>query len=154
MRSNEGWLYLATVIDLYSRRVVGWCIEDHMRSDLVVRALNLAVGQRQPGASLLFHSDRGSQYASEDFQSALKTHGITGSMSRKAECWDNAVAESFFGRMKEELLYRRPWESKRELRDAVAEYINCFYNCTRMHSSLGYMSPMEYEAGRRRDLAA
>lgn len=154
LRSDEGWLYLATVIDLYSRRVVGWCIDDNMRSDLVIRALDMAVGQRRPPVGLLFHSDRGSQYASEDFQSLLKRHSIVCSMSRKAECWDNAVAESFFGRLKDELLYRRLWPSKRGLRDAVAEYITCFYNCSRSHSALGYMSPMEYEAAGQSDALA
>jgi putative transposase len=146
LRSDEGWLYLATVIDLYSRRIVGWCIDDNMRSGLVIRALDMAVGQRCPSAGLVFHSDRGSQYASEDFQAILKKHGIVCSMSRKAECWDNAVAESFFGRLKDELLYRHGWTTKRGLRDAVAEYITCFYNSSRSHSTLGYMSPMEYEA--------
>jgi putative transposase len=154
LRTPTGWLYLAIVMDLFSRKIVGWAIADHMRTELVTRALDLAVQQRQPAEGLLHHSDRGSQYASHHFQGVLKNHGITCSMSRKAECWDNAVVESFFGTMKEELVYRRSWGSDAELRAAVAEYITCFYNAKRLHSTLGYVSPMEYEEEAQRLLVA
>ena len=146
LRSDEGWLYLATMIDLYPRRVVGWCIDDNMRGDLVMRALSMAVDHRQPLPGLIFHSDRGSQYASEDFQSALQQRGIVCIMSRKGERWDNPVAEVFYGHLKDDQLYRCSWPTKRGLRNAAAEYITCFYNSSRSHSTLGYMSPMQYGA--------
>ncbi len=155
LRTTDGWLYLAVVIDLFSRRVVGWSIEDHMRTELVTQALDMAIYQRRPSGGLMHHSDRGSQYASHAFQSVLKTNGIDCSMSRKAECWDNAVVESFFGTLKDELIYRQTWSSGAELRAAVAEYISCFYNAERLHSTLGYVSPVKYEqTARRLSLAA
>lgn len=143
--AGEGWLYLAVVIDLFSRRVVGWAIESHMRAELAGSALRMAIGRRLPGSDLLYHSDQGSQYASDDFQELLKAHGITCSMSRRGNCWDNAVVESFFGTLKTELIYRQPWRSRAEVRTAVIEYIELFYNATRRHSSLGYRSPVDFE---------
>ena len=141
----EGWLYLAVLIDLHSRRVVGWAIDDTMCTALPLKALTMAIGHRHPCAGLIHHSDRGSQYASHDYQAALKDNHMVCSMSRKGECWDNAVAESFFGRLKEELIYRRSWQTRAEAKAAIIEYILCFYNCHRRHSALGYLSPMAYE---------
>ena len=141
----EGWLYLSVVIDLFSRRVVGWSMQSHMRTDIVLDALTMAVGQRLPGPGLLSHSDRGSQYTSDGYQTALRGHGITCSMSRKGNCWDNAVVESFFGTLKNELLYRRSWASRAEAMSAIHEYIEVFYNRKRRHSTLDYKSPAEYE---------
>jgi transposase InsO family protein len=132
VRTWEGWLYLAVVIDLFSRRVVGWSMQSHMRTDLVLDALTMAVGQRLPGPGLLQHSDRGSQYTSDDYQRALRDHGIQCSMSGKGNCWDNAVVESFFGTLKRELLHRRTWRSRREAAAAIHEYIEVFYNRRRL----------------------
>jgi len=143
--TREGWLYLAVVEDLYSRRVVGWSIADHLESRLVVDALELAVQRRLPGEGLLAHSDRGSQYASEHYQLLLAKHGIACSMSRKAECWDNAPMESFFASLKKELVHDADFATKAEARAALVEYIEVFYNNQRRHSSLGYVSPAEYE---------
>ena len=141
----QGWLYLAVVIDLYSRRVVGWSMQDHMRTDLVVDAAVMALGHRQPESDALHHSDRGSQYASFAFQKILEEHGITSSMSRKANCLDNAVVESFFGTLKQELVHDTDWETREDLRAAVFEYVEVFYNRKRRHSSLGFVSPAEFE---------
>jgi putative transposase len=143
--TREGWLYLAAVEDLFSRRVVGWSIADHLESRLVVDALELAVQRRLPGEGLLAHSDRGSQYASEHYQLLLAKHGIACSMSRKAECWDNAPMESFFASLKKELVHDADFATKAEARAALVEYIEVFYNNQRRHSSLGYVSPAEYE---------
>ncbi len=143
--TGEGWLYLATMMDLFSRRIVGWCADDNMETPLVTRALEMAIGLRVPGADLLCHSDRGSQYTSGDYQDLLKRHGIQCSMSRRANCWDNSVAESFFGTLKTELIYRRPWPTLESARQAIAEYIELFYNTWRRHSYLGYQSPAAYE---------
>ena len=145
VRTWEGWLYLAVVIDLFSRRVVGWSMQHHMRTDIVLDALTLAVGQRIPGPGLMSHSDRGSQYTSDDYQAALRDHGITCSMSGKGNCWDNAVVESFFGTLKNELVYRRSWSSRAEAAAAIHEYIEVFYNRTRLHSTLDYKTPAQYE---------
>ena len=136
---------MAVVIDLFSRRVVGWAIADHMRTELPLRALEMAVALRNPGPGLIHHSDRGSQYASNDYQQYLKEHQMVCSMSRKGNCWDNAVAESFFGMLKNELIYRKPWPSKARTTKAIDEYISLFYNCVRRHSSIGRISPMEFE---------
>jgi transposase InsO family protein len=141
----EGWLYLAAVEDLYSRRVVGWSMADHLESRLVVDALALAVERRLPGEGLLAHSDRGSQYASDHYQALLARHGITCSMSRRADCWDNAPMESFFASLKKELVHGADFATRAEARAAIVEYIEVFYNTTRLHSSLGYVSPAEYE---------
>lgn len=146
VRTWEGWLYLAVVIDLFSRRVVGWSMQSHMRTDLVLGALTMAVGQRLPEPGLLAHSDRGSQYTSGDYQSALKSHGIECSMSGRGNCWDNAVVESFFGTLKRELVYRRSWPTRAEVASAIHEYIEVFYNRVRRHSTLGGKSPASFEA--------
>ena len=141
----QGWLYLAVVIDLFSRRVVGWAADSHMRTEPVLDALAMALARRRPGPGLVHHSDRGSQYASKRYQDELERHGIVASMSRKGDCWDNAVAESFFGTIKTELLDRRPWATRSGAKEAISEYIELFYNATRLHSHLGYVSPAEYE---------
>jgi transposase InsO family protein len=143
--TREGWLYLAAVEDLYSRRVVGWALAEHMESRLVVDALELAVQRRLPGEGLLAHSDRGSQYASEHYQRLLARYGITCSMSRRADCWDNAPMESFFASLKKELIHDADFATRAEARSAIFEYIEVFYNNQRRHSSLGYVSPAEYE---------
>ena len=143
--TQEGWLYLATVIDLYSRTVVGWSVSDRMTTALVEDAFLKAIWNRNPDRGLIFHSDRGSQYASKDFQRLLKNHGACCSMSRKANCWDNAVAESFFKIIKSELIYHNVYRTREEARASIFEYIETFYNCKRIHSSLGYMSPMQFE---------
>jgi transposase InsO family protein len=143
--TREGWLYLAAVEDLFSRRVVGWSIADHLESRLVVDALELAVQRRLPGAGLLAHSDRGSQYASDHYQLLLAKHGIACSMSRKADCWDNAPMESFFASLKKELVHDADFATRAEARAALVEYLEVFYNNQRRHSSLGYVSPAEYE---------
>lgn len=146
IRTWEGWLYLAVVIDLFSRRVVGWSMQSHMQTDIVLSALTMAVGQRLPGPGLLQHSDRGSQYTSDDYQRALRAHGIECSMSRRGSCWDNAVVESFFGSLKKELIHRRSWPTRSEAQAAIHEYIEVFYNRRRRHSTLDNMSPAKYEA--------
>jgi transposase InsO family protein len=143
--TREGWLYLAAVEDLYSRRVVGWSLADHLESRLVVDALEMAVQRRLPGEGLLAHSERGSQYASEHYQLLLAKHGIACSMSRRADCWDNAPMESFFASLKKELVQDADFATRAEARAAVVEYIEVFYNSQRRHSSLGYVSPAEYE---------
>jgi putative transposase len=143
--TREGWLYLAAVEDLYARRVVGWALAEHLESRLVVDALELAVQRRLPGEGLLAHSDRGSQYASAHYQLLLAKHGITCSMSRKADCWDNAPMESFFASLKKELVHGADFATRAEARAAVVEYIEVFYNNQRRHSSLGYVTPAEYE---------
>ena len=143
--TREGWLYLAAVEDLYSRRVVGWAMAEHMESRLVVDALAMAVQRRLPDEGLLAHSDRGSQYASEHYQRLLAKHGITCSMSRRADCWDNAPMESFFASLKKELVHGADFATRAEAQAAVFEYIEVFYNSQRRHSSLGYVSPAEYE---------
>jgi putative transposase len=143
--TREGWLYLAVVEDLYSRMVVGWAMADTMTSRLVVDALQMAVQRRFPGEGLLAHSDRGSQYASEHYQRLLARHGITCSMSRRANCWDNAPMESFFASLKKELTHHEDYRTRAEARASIFEYIETFYNPKRRHSSLGYVSPAEYE---------
>jgi putative transposase len=143
--TREGWLYLAAVEDLYSRRVVGWAMAEHMESRLVVDALAMAVQRRLPDEGLLAHSDRGSQYASEHYQLLLAKHGIMCSMSRRADCWDNAPMESFFASLKKELVHDADFATRAEARAAIFEYIEVFYNGQRRHSSLGYVSPAEYE---------
>ena len=145
VRTWEGWLYVAVVIDLFSRRVVGWSMQSHMRTDIVLSALTMAVGQRLPSPGLLQHSDRGSQYTSDDYQRALRGHGIECSMSGRGNCWDNAVVESFFGTLKKELIYRRSWATRQEAAAAIHEYIEIFYNRRRRHSTLGGISPADYE---------
>jgi putative transposase len=124
---------------------VGWAIADNMRTELVLSALSMAIEAQRPGPGLIFHSDRGSQYASADYRDALKAQGAIPSMSRKGNCWDNAVAESFFGSLKQELLYRFTWANHEVTIEAIDEYIECFYNSRRMHSFIRFTSPLEYE---------
>jgi putative transposase len=142
----EGFAYLATVIDLASRRVVGWAVADHMRTELVEEALQMAFLQRRPDRGLIFHSDRGSQYTSGDFATLARANGVVLSVSRKGECWDNSVAESFFATIKRELIATKSWSSVASVRRACFEYIEGWFNTRRLHSSLGYVSPAEYEA--------
>ena len=142
---REGWLYLATVQDLFSRRIVGWSMQERITRQLVIDALQMAVDRRGPAAGLLHHSDRGSQYASDDYQTMLAQHGMTCSMSRRGNCWDNAVMESFYSTIKTELVYHCDFQSRDEARRAIVEYIEMFYNLARRHSSLGYLSPVAYE---------
>jgi transposase InsO family protein len=141
----DGWLYLAAILDLYSRRVVGYSMSERIDRHLVLEALDDALRRRPDAIDVVHHSDRGSQYASHDYREALDEAGITCSMSRRANCWDNAVAESFFGTLKVELLYELPLQSRNVTRAEVAKYIDKFYNVRRRHSSLGYMSPLEFE---------
>lgn len=143
--TNEGWLYLATVIDLYSKAIVGWAVKERMTSKLVEDALLTAIWRRKPKHGLIFHSDRGSQYASGSYQTLLKMYHIFSSMSRKGNCWDNAVAESFFKTIKTELTYHCNYATREEARQSIFEYIEVFYNRKRLHSSIGYMAPMQFE---------
>jgi putative transposase len=145
----EGWLYLAVLLDLYSRKVVGWAMSAHIDVTLVQEALWMALGRRQPAAGLLHHSDRGSQYACQAYQGFLTNAGVRCSMSRKGECLDNAVAERFFGSLKGERTAHCQYATRQEARADVIEYIEMFYNSTRFHSYLGYQSPNEYEALRK-----
>jgi transposase InsO family protein len=144
--TRAGWLYLATVLDLASRRVVGWAMRDTIDAELTVSALAMAIALRRPSPGLIHHSDRGSQYACADYQTVLATHGMIASMSRKGNCWDNAVAESFFATIKRELISDRAWPTRAGLHRAVFDYIEGWYNTRRLHSSLGYRSPAEYES--------
>ncbi len=143
--TGEGWLYLAVVMDLYSRRIVGWSTADHLKTGLCLDALQMALDHRMGVEGLIHHSDRGVQYASARYRDVLAAQGIECSMSRRANCWDNAVAESFFGTLKNELIYRRPWSTREEARDAIGEYIEIFYNRIRRHSTIGGMSPAKFE---------
>ena len=143
--TQEGWLYLAVVIDLYSRKVVGWSMSSRMKAQLVCDALKMAIWQRRPKAGLIHHSDRGSQYAGKAFRKLLKAHEIKGSMSRKGNCWDNAVAESFFGSLKQERVQWRSYQTRYEAQQDILNYISMFYNSYRLHSTLGYTSPNEFE---------
>jgi putative transposase len=144
--TTEGWLYLAVILDLYSRRVIGWAMGHRLTVDLAERALMMALANRRPRAGLLHHSDRGSQYAATSYQQLLATHGVTVSMSRKGNCWDNACIESFFGTLKRELVYHRHYATRDDATRDIFEYIEVFYNRQRRHSTLGYHSPAEYEA--------
>ncbi len=143
--TSEGWLYLAVIIDLFSRQVVGWSMNSRMTASLIMNALRMAIWRRQPGPGLLFHSDRGSQYCSKDFQNMLNKHQMLSSMSRKGNCWDNAVAESFFGSLKTERVFFSSYATRDAARKDIVDYIEMFYNCKRRHSYLGYMSPKEFE---------
>ncbi len=142
----EGWLYVAVVLDLFSRRAVGWSMQNSMTSQLVADALMMAVWRRGKPSSLLHHSDQGSQYTSEHFQGLLREQGITCSMSRAGEVWDNSAMESFFSSLKTERTARKVYRSRAEARSDVFDYIECFYNPTRRHSTLGYLSPIAFEA--------
>jgi transposase InsO family protein len=142
----EGWLYLAAVIDLCSRKVVGWAMADHLRAELCTDALEMALAGRRPGEGLIHHSDRGVQYACNDYRELLEEHGIQCSMSGKGDCYDNAVVESFFKTLKTELVYQHEYRTREQAKRSVFEYVEVFYNRKRRHSSLGYVSPCEYEA--------
>jgi putative transposase len=141
----EGWLYLAAVQDAFSRRIVGWAMEPHMRAELVVDALQMALGRRRPGKGLVHHSDQGSQYVSLAFGQSARDAGIAVSMGSKGDCFDNAVAESFFATLKKELVRRQSWPNRASLRSALFDYIELFYNRERRHSTLGDLSPVDFE---------
>ncbi len=141
----EGWLYLAVVIDLFSRKVVGWSLNKRMTKKLVINALQMAIWRRRPSLGLIFHSDRGSQYCSKDFQGLLEKNRIKPSMSRKGDCWDNSVAESFFGSLKTERVFGSPYLTREEAKRDVIDYIEMFYNSRRRHSYLGYFCPNDFE---------
>jgi putative transposase len=143
--TGEGWLYLAVVLDLCSRAVVGWSMANHMRAELVNQALSMAICQRQPAAGLIMHTDRGSQYGADSYRQLLSQHGMQPSMSRKGNCWDNAVAESFFHTLKTELIYLEDYDTHEAAQTAVFEYIEVFYNRQRCHSANGYLAPLLYE---------
>jgi putative transposase len=144
--TDEGWMYLAGVMDLCSRKIVGWSMADHMQVDLVSDALKMAIARRRPEAGLLHHSDRGVQYASDHYQHLLQSHGMDISMSHKGDCWDNAAMESFWGTLKTELVNHEHYVTRAQARQSIFEYIEVFYNRKRLHSSLGYVSPETFEA--------
>ena len=144
--TQEGWLYLAVFIDLFSRRVVGWSMGSRMKAALVTDALRMAMWRRQPGAGLIVHSDRGSQYASKAYRCLLKANDFVGSMSRKGDCWDNAVAESFFASLKKERVQWKHYQTRAEAQQDVLDYIAMFYNSRRLHSFLDYVSPNDFES--------
>jgi putative transposase len=143
--TGEGWLYLAVVLDLCSRAVVGWSMANHMRAELVNQALSMALYQRRPAAGLIMHTDRGSQYGADSYRQLLTQHAIQPSMSRKGNCWDNAVAESFFHTLKTELIYLEEYDTQEQAQTGVFEYIEVFYNRQRCHSANGYLAPLAYE---------
>ena len=143
--TREGWLYLSVVIDLFSRMVVGWAMESHMRAELVIDSLRMAVTHRNPPEGLIFHSDRGIQYACDDFRKTLSENNMIQSMSRKGNCWDNACSESFFATLKTEEVYRQTYQTREEARLSIFEYIAVFYNRKRQHYFLDFLSPEEYE---------
>jgi transposase InsO family protein len=143
--TREGWMYLAVVLDLYSRMVVGWQLSERLTRQLVVEALQMGLDRRKPSGVLVHHSDRGSQYASGEFRQQLKAHGILASMSRKGNCWDNAVAESLFASLKTELDHQGAFQTREQARREIFEYVEVFYNGFRRHSTLGYVSPREFE---------
>ena len=144
--TRQGWLYLAVVLDLFSRRVVGWSMHNRLNRSLVLDALKMALRGRSPRPGLIHHSDRGSQYASGDYQGLLQAQQMVCSMSRRGNCWDNAPVESFFSTLKRELVHHRRWQTRAAVRAAIFEYIEVWYNRKRRHSSLGYQSPVQYEA--------
>ena len=145
IRTGAGWLYLAIVLDLYARKVVGWAMAPSMPAELVCDALNMAIQQRRPAPGLIVHSDRGSQYASELYQDLLDEHGFVCSMSRKGNCWDNAIAERFFLNLKMERVWQRQYANHTEARNDITDYIVSFYNCERLNSALGNLPPTVYE---------
>jgi putative transposase len=149
----EGWLYLAVVLDLRSRRVVGWSMSQSLETPIVLDALRMALSRRQPGKGVLHHSDRGSQYADKLFRQLLKDHGMKCSMSRKGDCWDNAVVESFNATIKTELIHRTKWITREEVRAAVYKWIETWYNPKRLHSTLGYRSPDDFESDEKQPAA-
>jgi len=143
--TSEGWLYLAVILDLYSRRVIGWAVSNRMKRDLAIRALDMAVALRQPPKDCIHHTDRGSQYCSNEYQKRLKLHGFKVSMSGKGNCYDNSMVETFFKSIKAELIWRNKWDTRRQAEGAIFQYINGFYNPRRRHSSLGGKSPLAFE---------
>lgn len=143
--TREGWLYLAAVLDLYSRQIVGWAMDSTMTKQLVIDALNQAIGRRRPPKGLIFHSDRGCQYASNEFQKILKKHHFVPSMSRKGNCYDNACMESFFHLLKTEWVYFENYRTRSQARQSIFQYVEIFYNRYRLHSKLGYISPYDFE---------
>jgi len=145
IRTREGWLYLAVILDVHSRRVVGWAAAEHMQTELALHALGNALRRRRPPQGLIHHSDRGTQYASEAYRRVLERHGVVQSMSRRGHCWDNAMAESFFSTLKQELIYRRSWLTRVDLVQALRAYIDEFYNGHRRHSAIDYLSPIDFE---------
>jgi transposase InsO family protein len=144
--TGQGWLYLAVVLDLCSRKVVGWAMAEHLRAQLCTDALDMAIGRRRPGGGLVHHSDRGVQYACGDYRELLRSHGIECSMSRRGDCYDNAVVESFFKTLKAELVYHEHYATRQQARRSIFEYVEVFYNRRRLHSTLGYRSPEQFEA--------
>jgi putative transposase len=147
IKTWDGWAYLATVIDLHSRAVVGFAIADHMRTELLTAALDMAITVRRPPAHVIFHSDRGTQYTSSEFDRYCKRNNIRRSLGRTGTCYDNAVSESFFATYKKELIHTRPWPTITDLRERSVDWINNYYNTIRRHSTLGYLTPREYELG-------
>lgn len=145
-RTWEGWLYVAVVIDAFSRRVIGIAMADHIRAELVIEALDMAIAHRRPGAGLIHHSDHGSQYTSMAFGRRIREAGLNQSMGSVGDCFDNAAAESFFATLETELFDRKAWPTRRQLRVETFDYIESFYNLRRRHSTLGYLSPANYEA--------
>jgi putative transposase len=146
IETDEGWLYLAGVLDLFSRRLIGWAMGSSLETALPLAALLMALRQRQPAPGLIHHSDRGVQYASGDYRACLAKHGVTASMSRTANCYDNATMESFWSTLKHELVYRRHFATRQEAMTAIFAYIEGFYNRRRLHSALGYQSPLDFES--------
>jgi transposase InsO family protein len=144
--TGEGWLYLAVILDLFTRKVVGWAMRDHMRAELTIAALTMAIQRRRPGPGLTHHSDRGSQYAAGDYRDILRAAAVTQSMSRKANCWDNAPMESFFGTLKTELVHQREYPDRDAARRDLFAYIEGYYNRQRIHSAIGYITPEQAEA--------
>ena len=143
--TQEGWLYLAVILDLHSRRVIGWAVSSRMKRDLAIRALNMAIALRRPPKGCIHHTDRGSQYCSHDYQKILRQHGFKVSMSGTGNCYDNAAVETFFKTIKAELLWQRSWRTRRDAEMAIFEYINGFYNPRRRHSALGWKIPVAFE---------
>lgn len=151
--THEGWLFLAVIVDLFSRQVVGWSLDKTMTKELVCSALRQAYFRRQPGTGLLFHSDRGSQYCSREFRRQLTQYRMLQSQSRKANCWDNACVESFFHTLKTEMIYHEDFETREQARRAIFEWVEAFYNRQRLHSTLGYRSPVDFERMAREKVA-
>lgn len=147
--TQNGWLYLATVMDLYSRKIVGWSMDTNMKASLVNDAITMAIWQRRPAKGLIWHSDRGSQYCAKSHREILKDHGIIQSMSRKGDCWDNATSESFFSILKRELVELSNFVNQKEASAAIFEYIEVFYNKIRAHSTVGYLAPIEFEENKK-----
>jgi transposase InsO family protein len=150
--TKEGWLYLAVVMDIYSRKIVGWSIDSSLSAELVIRALMMAIVHRNPQRGIIFHSDRGSQYTSSPFRDLLKNYGIVQSMSSTGNCYDNAITESFFHTLKTELIYWEKCQTRVEAKSSIFEYIEINYNRRRLHSSLGYLSPVEFEEKNRKEI--